>query len=255
VAVRAVGGNSRGNKLRGETVVNINQEVEEFEKWNGHVECIICKRTYKNILEYKIEYLKYIDELIKKIEENKQRIKTIKGFTQEKNIFIDNIHAEMLNMNIDEFMENKTKIITSEERFQIIYNFLVKYKPQLNKKMTVKNIIEIYKGESENIKELDELNKELGDLAEFRGKVEGSTFSFRKIQKYNIFNKLFTHKEYHENIFRELMFKHLPEKLYKIEEDIIALCPFCQELFNSEGDGIFSGRSVCNARIDERQIF
>jgi hypothetical protein len=218
-------------------VMNINQEVEAFEKWNGHVECIICKRTYKDILEYKIKYLKYIDELIKKIEENKQRIKTVKGFTQEKSIFIDNINGEMLSMNIGKFMENKTKIITEEEKFQIVYNFLVKYKPQLNKKMTVKNIVEIYRNESESIKELDELNKELNDLVEFKGKVECFIFSFKKIQKYNIFSKLFIHTEYHGNIFHGLMFKYLPERLFKIEEeDIIALCPNCQELLNNEED-------------------
>jgi hypothetical protein len=29
--------------------MEINQEIELFEKWYGHVKCHICKRTYKNI--------------------------------------------------------------------------------------------------------------------------------------------------------------------------------------------------------------
>jgi hypothetical protein len=86
-------------------------------------------RTYKNMLEFKAKFINIIEELTIKINEHKQRIKGLKGFTQEKTTFINSLNEKILSMNMNEFSENKSRLLAEEQKLQIIYNFITKNKP------------------------------------------------------------------------------------------------------------------------------
>ena len=214
--------------------MDINFEFEKQEKFYRHLECAICKRAYKDLLEYKRHYLKIVDELIEKIEEKKLKIQEIKGFTYEKLTFMDNIKKEILNMNLEDFLKNRSTIIAEKDEYKIIYNFLKKREPFVDKKMKIKNIINIYKKEADDFKELKSINNDLDNLAEFKNKIIEYIFCFRQIRKYNIFDELFPSKNYE---FSMLMETNIPLKIYEMDkQEVIAVCPFCQRLLDIKLD-------------------